>query len=223
MEGGLSNELFVVTNIHSQKSVLVRVHPSESDSIEVVNRDEETRILAWLSQEGDAPKLYGCFANGRIEEFLQDYAPLRHVDMPAHAKTIARYMAKLHRKSVPEGVLCADSDTIWTRVDKWLEFLSKMGNDEVAVSQKEFDHIKSEWQWLKQQLRSPLSSDDDDDSVVGFCAQVVFCHMDLQSLNILKKDNAFCIIDYEYAGMNPRAADIANTFCEYCTSKLILF
>ena len=42
--------------------------------------------------------------------------------------------------------------------------------------------------------------------------------MDAQSLNILRNSTAekFKLIDYEYAGFNPRAADIANTFNEYC-------
>ena len=53
---------------------------------------------------------------------------------------------------------------------------------------------------------------------------MVFTHMDLQSLNLLKpadplKTNhpgSLKMIDFEYAGINPRAADIANTFCEFC-------
>ena len=41
--------------------------------------------------------------------------------------------------------------------------------------------------------------------------------MDCQSLNILKDaSGSIRLIDFEYAGWNPRAADIANTFCEYC-------
>jgi ethanolamine kinase len=43
--------------------------------------------------------------------------------------------------------------------------------------------------------------------------------MDAQSLNFLKSSNDFDdlkLIDFEYSGMHPRAADIANTFCEYC-------
>jgi len=62
--------------------------------------------------------------------------------------------------------------------------------------------------------------------------QVVFTHMDCQSLNILTPENAptlldegaddedaianIRLIDFEYAGMNPRAADLANTFAEFC-------
>jgi thiamine kinase-like enzyme len=78
-----------------------------------------------------------------------------------------------------------------------------------------------------------------------FCRQVVLTHMDAQSLNLLvpanndsyagddqnnngqgqndnDKANAAAaavdmkLIDFEYAGFNPRAADIANTFCEHC-------
>jgi thiamine kinase-like enzyme len=44
--------------------------------------------------------------------------------------------------------------------------------------------------------------------------------MDLQPLNILKADawgeHVLKFIDFEYAGYNPRALDVANTWCEHC-------
>ena len=45
--------------------------------------------------------------------------------------------------------------------------------------------------------------------------------MDMQSLNLLKDttitdQEVIKVIDFEYAGFNPRAMDMANTFCEHC-------
>lgn len=71
--------------------------------------------------------------------------------------------------------------------------------------------------------------------IIEFCNEIVLTHMDCQSLNILtpishppypeqsfqpKKANSeeptIQVIDFEYAGMNARVTDIANTFCEHC-------
>lgn len=72
--------------------------------------------------------------------------------------------------------------------------------------------------------------------------EVVLTHMDCQPLNLLKHSRGHSniaqqqpqeehlgvagepplrLIDYEYAGLNPRAADIANTFCEFCNMTLL--
>ncbi|KAL3936540.1 MAG: hypothetical protein SGARI_002512 [Bacillariaceae sp.] len=76
----------------------------------------------------------------------------------------------------------------------------------------------------------------------AFIRRITVTHMDCQPLNILVDVNApvprdnssssngdnnnnddvindhiqLRLIDFEYAGFNPAAADIANTFCEYC-------
>jgi Ser/Thr protein kinase RdoA (MazF antagonist) len=48
-------------------------------------------------------------------------------------------------------------------------------------------------------------------------AQSVFIHLDLQPGNLLRVSDAddLMLIDYEYAGWGPRAADIANHFSEW--------
>jgi ethanolamine kinase len=46
---------------------------------------------------------------------------------------------------------------------------------------------------------------------------LVFCHNDLLLANILhdKGKDAIAFIDFEYAGPNYQAYDIANHFCEF--------
>jgi hypothetical protein len=88
--------------------------------------------------------------------------------------------------------------------------------------------LKEEWKWLKTQLESTCHAET---AATGtplelkasqFIREIVLTHMDCQSLNILKDSctsstgNVVRLIDFEYSGWNPRAADIANTFCEYC-------
>ena len=104
--------------------------------------------------------------------------------------------------------------------------------------------MRREWSWLKSEL-SAAAAPPPETAVpsyttpraraVRFCREVVFAHMDCQSLNILtpsgtadcnddvskpgewgKGEAEIRLIDFEYAGRNPRAADIANTFCEHC-------
>ena len=57
--------------------------------------------------------------------------------------------------------------------------------------------------------------------------RITVTHMDCQPLNILVDVNEpvptdgtnglqLRLIDFEYSGINPVAADMGNTFCEYC-------
>lgn len=77
-----------------------------------------------------------------------------------------------------------------------------------------------------------------ENMILDFCNEVVLTHMDCQSLNILtpishahrhpypeqcfdskeadSEEPTIQVIDFEYAGMNARVTDIANTFCEHC-------
>ena len=272
--GGLSNHLFVVSveteeskspflQVEKVKSALVRVH-TEAESVEesseedncFVNRNVENKILAWLSKEGFAPKYFGRFLNGRIEQFYENYRTLTNEEMrfPKFGRAIAIALADLHRKNVPNGLLEYEEDVegageIWTRIDKWISLAQRQKNNDTSCM---LENMKKEWDWLKEELgpstvTETSEGEESEDSIqklaINFCREVVFTHMDLQSLNILtplekspdfsisslcptssddnedneKEDLAVIrVIDFEYAGLNPRAADIGNTFCEYC-------
>ena len=98
--------------------------------------------------------------------------------------------------------------------------------------------MRKEIQWLQHFLQSSEppapsaggtvfdfsapSSDGDHWRQVGarLAYELVFCHNDLLCGNILKGSPAgpdsITLIDYEYAGYNPAAFDIANHFCGKC-------
>ena len=96
--------------------------------------------------------------------------------------------------------------------------------------------LGEEWKPLQSKLFSAISSPPAGSVTAAarnFGGQVVLTHMDAQSLNLLvqmeshvsgtHEHNAASVseipmklIDYEYAGFNPRVADLANTFCEHC-------
>jgi thiamine kinase-like enzyme len=123
------------SNNHHTRSVLVRIHPTENNSgLEIVNRETENKLVAWLSlanannananananantgptsgsgqgcqsQKNLAPAYYGRFSNGRVEEFYERHVTLSHDDMPAYAAEIASLLQRMHACQPPATVL----------------------------------------------------------------------------------------------------------------------
>jgi len=185
-----------------------------------------------------APAVYGRFANGRVEEFYRNVVPLRTRDMPAAAPVTGRLLGRLHRLRVPAGMFDAatacESESllpgaIWQRGDDWLALAyQKLERRRSSSSSSQLvllDQLQKEWDWVKEAFRRHYQEQQQQETFSSqACAlgrEVVLTHMDCQSLNLLKSsddDNMtnIRVIDYEYAGLNPRAADLANTFCEFC-------
>ena len=251
----------------------------EAATATFVDREVENRILAWLSSEGLAPTFHGRFANGRIEEFYDGYRPLSwdELQLPRFAVPVARALANLHCAQPPEGVLNISEEQrrdgeIWSRVSDWFDMASRSSSG-AAEADELLQTMKLEWEWLQASLRYPsdeatatadmgsLDLSVDMESVASsYFRQIVFTHVDCQSLNILTPCDGFHLedssdadsdsdsnmkndkeihaesnlkereqgdgkggeyasvrlIDFEYSGLNPRGADIANTFCEHC-------
>ena len=236
--GGLSNELFMVHQRNQPRGVLVRVHPTphQESGISVVDREVENQLVAWLSSQGMAPTLYGRFGNGRVEEFYANVQPLTCVEMHLYTVGIATCMANFHNLKVPTRILPKPARSGWSQVDvlnQWLqavmnhqEHLSvspekdeESSSSSSSSSSAEFvQSLQREWTWLREQLSTYTASNPAQVRALEFIRSVVLCHMDCQSLNILKDASSggeLKLIDFEYAGWNPRAADIANTFCEH--------
>ena len=210
LSGGLSNALFAVKS-HDSHEVLVRIQPNDG----LVNLEQENGISAWLSSLNKAPLYYGRFENGRVEEFYSGYTPLDCRDMQRHQAQIASLLASLHASTPPVRVLPKPTNHMgycWTGMQSWLN-IARAQHQSLDIPCLNLDYLQQELGWLKRQLATTSSTHS---QAVRYCRQVVFTHMDAQSLNLLKNGNEIKLIDYEYAAWNPRAADIANTFCEYC-------
>jgi thiamine kinase-like enzyme len=211
LNGGLSNVLFVV---HSPQGAtcLVRIHSLHSI---IAERDDENRILAWLSKRGVAPTFYGRFENGRVEEFYQGYVPLAFHEMHSYHSQVASLLSQLHSSQVPESVLPpTNTAQCWRNIATWLKLAKQQQPQPNGGGLVNLEYLERESHWLQHQLAMNKSSNE----IVTWCRQLVFAHMDSQSLNILRNNsnNDIKLIDYEYAGWNPRVLDLSNTFLEYC-------
>jgi len=252
LSGGLSNVLFVVTSSsqHHQHhhQVLVRIQQDTTTAAQdaLVNVEEENLVMAWLSQQGKAPTYYGRFENGRVEEFYSDYTPLSSAEMLLYQTQIASLLASIHAMVPPESVLPRRNPNdgkgqCWSTIQKWLDIYKSQTTQEEEEEPLDecldVDYLQRELQWLQGQLTTTTSASTiketllndatttttNNNAAIQYCRQVVFCHMDAQSLNLLRNDKKniknndnIKLIDYEYASWNPRAADIAHTWCEYC-------
>ncbi len=211
--GGLSNELFIVGD-----TVLIRIHPD--DGVSVVDRQMENRLVAWLSRQHMAPIFYGRFQNGRLEELYPNVQPLSCQEMAPYGPSIAQVLADFHSLVAPNDVLPKPAiPSRYETVDQWVRTIQ----DSRSPHQDLVEKITAEWTWLKHQLLTETISNS---KPLQFIREVVLTHMDCQYLNILKDTTSrhagsIRLIDFEYAGWNPRAADIANTFCEHCDMSSI--
>lgn len=189
-----------------------------------------------------APTVYGRFENGRVEEFYRDVRPLASAEMKTHAPWIAQSLASFHSLKPPSSVIAprpvakdgtGSSCTIYETIRAWLKEAKTIELDEASTNF--LNELCDEWDWLANELANkPKEQSTEDNPIVAealdFIRRVSITHMDCQPLNILIDDvgiencnantnptpDSLRLIDFEFTGWNPVAADIANTFCEYC-------
>lgn len=264
ISGAMTNSIFRV-EYAKLPSLLLRVYGSNNDTI--IDREYELQVLARLSIRNIGPSLYGCFENGRFEQYLENSTTLGRDNIRdwKTSQRIARRMKELHfgvpllRSEIESGATC------WLKIAKWLEILEVDGKDWIAndaniqeafrcKNWEEFKkniHTYHEWLYGKAKRPSP----------------VVFCHNDAQYGNLLftapvvesseningnvdssatsissatsgnslfpssssvvvdqiinptrqeqSQDSKLVVIDFEYAGPNPAAYDLANHLSEW--------
>lgn len=201
LKGAMTNEVYQIKwpkakGEHPRK-VLVRIYGEGVDVF--FDRNDEIRTFECMSKNGQGPRLLGRFQNGRIEEFIHART-LSAPDLrdPEISALIAAKMWEFHDLHMPgpRNVI------LWNRLRNWLVEAKRLCSPEEAKAFK-LDTLDVEISILEKML--PW-----EDRRVGFC------HNDLQYGNIMIEEETrlVTIIDYEYAGYNPVAYDIANHFCE---------
>ncbi|SMN20694.1 similar to Saccharomyces cerevisiae YDR147W EKI1 Ethanolamine kinase [Maudiozyma saulgeensis] len=263
ISGAMTNSIFKV-EYPKIPSLLLRVYGKNNDSI--IDRDYELQILARLSIRSIGPSLYGCFENGRFEQYLENSRTLGRDNIRdwKTSQRIARRMKELH-SGVPllrSEIECGPAS--WNKLLKWLTILETRGKDWVAIDENikeafkcdNWEHFKKiihqyhDWLYKQERAKPPL----------------VFCHNDAQYGNLLftapvvesidtvnpvessaasvssatsnsslfptssgvsvekiinptkleqSQDSKLVVIDFEYAGPNPAAYDLANHLSEW--------
>ena len=217
--GGITNTLYRVTlqddAPYSLPAVLVRIFGPSTD--QVIDRLTETRLVCELSRSKAGVRIYGHFANGRLEEWL--YAtPLTPPTMTDYAVHIAATLATLHTQHI--DWLADRPSPLYSTLPQWMSAASRLTWDDESEADKRQLLAEIGVDWWSAELATTLSllrqSQWSDD-------KLLFCHNDLLSGNILlqqRDDTAHrthvFLVDYEYSGNNYAAFDIANHFCECC-------
>ena len=205
ISGGITNLLYRISL--KSGNVLVRLFGAEG----MIDRNVENATYAALAREGLAPKYYGRFQNGRIEQWLEA-RPLNVRELSEHTAVIAQELGHFHANFVvPEHLLEYHNPAkpaLWTDIHSWMK--QALGakfqddNDTQRAQTLNLTKIAKELEWLEQDVVPPN-------------AEVAFCHNDALAANILKLNDGggIQLIDFEYGGINYSAFDIANHFNEY--------
>ncbi|KAI9597942.1 kinase-like domain-containing protein [Syncephalis fuscata] len=224
LSGALTNRVYEVRfrdpndTKHTSRRVLLRVYGSGVDKL--FSRAKELDWLRKLSAVGLGPRLLAVFGNGRLEEYFRSVTLTRDdLRDPLTCQKIAQCMAQLHKLGQtypsPEG-----NHGDWpVATRQWLphvrELMAKMSDASIERLQQVLGTNESPDKLLERLERE---FDAYEAAAKRANSPIVLCHNDLQYGNILRlrdAPNSLVLIDFEYAGYNPRGYDIANHFCEW--------
>ncbi|GAB6019507.1 Ethanolamine kinase 1 [Chamberlinius hualienensis] len=190
----------------AEDMVLIRIYGRNTDLI--IDRKAEVETMMSLSKIGCAAPLYATFSNG----ICYGYVPGETLDVvsvrePNVYKLIAELFVKFHRLPAANGE-CA-TPLLFPVLKKYYQLIPSSFTDP-AMNDRFKRYIPS-----KSKLGEELQLLEDHLS--NLQSPVVFCHNDVLLKNVIynKQNNKVAFIDYEYAGFNYQAFDIANHFCEF--------
>jgi choline kinase len=200
VSGSLTNAIFFISAKSTpgakspNRTLLLRIYGPSSGSL--ISRPAELRILHVLSSEYHiGPRVYGTFANGRVEEYFDSEA-LHHEDPhnPEISRWIAIRMAELHRVDVQhvcDPVEWADPGdgtrgelSVKRNVRNWtepaLEVIKLLGDCE-WTREVDFERFAEEWAAYYKWVRDWEKEGNKEKESLR-----VFCHNDTQYGNLLK-------------------------------------
>ncbi|KAG0050954.1 hypothetical protein BGZ83_004247 [Gryganskiella cystojenkinii] len=217
ISGAMTNCIYLVSGPSREgetlpRKILLRVYGIGLESL--FSREKELHWLQNLSTMDIGPSLMGIFKNGRFEQYVES-TTLTKEDLrdPRTSRHIAHRLCELHNIvnvfPPPEGTIPQSQENIakWIPLAKAAidKIIAKNPSKKADLEELDFDRLLVEIDEVHRELlavHSPL----------------VFAHNDTQYGNILRttdEDGELVVIDFEYAGYNTRAFDIANHFCEW--------
>lgn len=209
----------VVLLQHKQQRAILRINGRGTEKL--VDRDREAETMVVVSEAGLCSPLYCQFDNGmcygyasgrplQLEDVQEDLASSESEERERAKKKeeltrkIALHMARLHSLQLPTS-LKEQEHLLWRKYDCWLEGLPKEleKNHHFSSEFGTLDALKAETHWLKQEVANTQSP-------------IVFCHNDLNKPNVIfdESNDVITFVDFEYAGPNYLAFDLANWLCE---------
>lgn len=209
----------VVLLQHKQKRAILRINGRGTEKL--VDRDREAKTMVVVSEAGLCSPLYCQFDNGmcygyasgrplQLEDVQEDLASSESEERERAkkkeelARKIALHMARLHSLQLPTSFK-EQEHLLWRKYDCWLEGLpTELENDHhFSFAIGTLDALKAETHWLKQEVANTQSP-------------IVFCHNDLNKPNVIfdESNDVITFVDFEYAGPNYLAFDLANWLCE---------
>jgi len=207
--GGMTNYLSIAMIRDSKnysnlvQRVLIRIFGNQTDLI--IDRKREIENLKLCYKTGFGPKIYGIFTNGYVYQFFPGRAvsPEELFNCTWNGK-LGKQTARWHKQNLPE----AETSLVWKTIEHWLslvpETYSDIDQDKKWKQIGGKDKIEQELLLMKQMASDSRSP-------------IVFSHNDLLSGNIIvnEETDEIRFIDFEYAGPNYQAFDIANHFNEW--------
>ena len=205
---------------YKQERALLRINGRGTE--ELIDRHGEVETMVALSRAGLCCPLYCQFENG----ICYGYAPGRPLLLEdvkegeeeerqkeggkggemreGLARKVMANMARLH--SLPCPVSVGEKELLlWGKYNRWLDALpSKWDkNTQFASNIGSLELLKSESRWMQQETAKTHSP-------------LVFCHSDLNKPNVIfdEPTNSVAFVDFEYAGPNYLAFELANWLCE---------
>lgn len=203
---GISNKVLGFTHKEDKSDiVIIRINGNMTDIF--TDRQAEVESLEILQHAGIGPMLYCIFNNGLCYEYIHGETLSREeLRKPEIYNLITKEMVKMHK--IPAKSESNELTAIFQMCEKFLNLIfsdqSPPGNKLDKYDGMDEKKLREEFHTLKEhliQLKSPI----------------VFCHNDLLVNNIVfnKQNHSIHFIDFELAGMNFQAFDIADHFCEF--------
>lgn len=210
VEGGITNQLYRCSlRSHADQPVLVRIYGPRTEL--VIDRSKENDVVDVLSGNGEGPKIFGRFANGRLESWLcgRSLSPPQMRE-PHLSALIAATLSRLHRQEMP----FAREAVIARVLRSWAAIAAQVSFETEPLKQQLLDALR-----LPEQIAATESYIAGvQSSPFGAASPVVFAHNDLLSGNVMYDEagDRVALVDFEYGNYNPRGFDFANHFCECC-------
>ncbi|KAG0378111.1 hypothetical protein BGX24_004701 [Mortierella sp. AD032] len=194
------------------RKVLLRVYGIGLESL--ISRNDELKWLQNLSTMQIGPSLLGIFKNGRFEEYVESTTLTKDdIRNPRTSRHIAHRMCELHNIvnvfPPPEGCIPQTQ----ANIARWIP-LARDAIEKICAKDPSKRAVIDEFNFEK----FLVEVDEVHRDLTAVHSPLVFAHNDTQYGNILKTTDdsgELVVIDFEYAGYNPRGFDIGNHFCEW--------